>query len=574
MHYTCAFLLSILLLGALAKVDGDQSDKMISASKVPQKDHEKNLAYPGKATDESVLQLRTAEMLDASSVKANYPNTTGTVDTLKNTSSKVFPEPSRVGGARVSRTTKTGRPEPMLTGTTTITSSQSGTLASIVTIVTIDPTRTKISSCIYGCSVITLATQGEAAKATVITALPETLPCSRSACPPCGCTSKTISVFGSPVITTITPPASQVFVTAPFTITYITVTTTVTSCTATTCPRPAIVTVLSTSTITSTRSQSYTTLTQYSTVRITPRSQVPDEAYALGHDPNEPPGSFLATIGYPRHGEDSILRGAKLSSINHDKWGWKGICRWNFMASHQEPTRTQDSNDHGVEIYTCESSAMAKLPPTATITTTTVTVERPLTINHSQVGSICSTYVICNPQQFSCPTQVKSFPQLQKFIQQLQSSEPKITSLEMEGIILQNLPPPRAVPVHDNSGSLSKDKKGHEPLAPLIKGDKPDDHIIGDHSVPSASKQSQVVNHVDPLQAQHPTGASLAPTGGVTMGRKIETAGDHDSKDTTGEKEEVVQGASSRNSGASLWGISTLGAACTLLSSLLLSLLR
>lgn len=580
MHHVYAFSLSIFLLRILVRGDGDQGDKIISTPKGPQNDHDKNLVSLEQATKRLIPQPQATAALRVSSVKLNYSNSIGAIETLKSTGGKALPEPLQVSDARVSSITKHSRSEKMLTGTATIASSRSGTVESIITTVTINPTRTKISSCIYGCSMITLATKMGEAKTTVVTALPLTLPCSQMICPPCGCTTKTINVFGGPVITTITPPVSQVFVTAPFTITYITVTTTVTSCTATTYLRPAIVTVLSTSTVTSTRSRSYTTLTQYSTVRMTPRPKgttclpIPNKAYPLDYDHAETVGSSLPTIDCPGREGGYILRATKISSANHERLCWNGVCRWSFMADHQELANAKDSRDHGVERNTCSFGDMVNSSPTTTMMTTTITVERPLAITHIDVGSICSTYIICNPQQFSCPTQVKSLPQLQKFLQQMQSSEPEATGLMMDGVILQNLPPPRAIPAYEDSGSSSRGKKDLGPSIIFAKDDKPEKSIINGAPAPNASERPQVLNHVEPMRAQHPTEVSLSPAGDVVMGQKIEITGEQDVKDTTRENERAVQGASSKNAGARLWSISILGATCTLLSSFLLFLLR
>ena len=300
-----------------------------------------------------------------------------------------------------------------LTGTSTMTVSRSGSTTTSLTLVTFDPSHTKMRRCIHGCNIITVTATGTATSTSIITVLPTTIPCSLLICPPCGCITKRISITGCPVITTSTPPDSTVTVTADATITFITVTETITDCTPTSCPPPVTVTVEV--------APSRTTITQFSTEQIfvTPTTTTSTTSV--------PPGPPIVTIdpgcpcGYnedPDEDEEEEPSQCPCNSNLGEASQECQQCRVYYLAAAAAKVQRPESNTkRAKKNKSCKACRpghphILLHPPSASTTTAQPALPYTKTID----GGVCSTFVVCNPKQFQCPSQVTTGSQLPDFL--------------------------------------------------------------------------------------------------------------------------------------------------------------
>jgi hypothetical protein len=308
--------------------------------------------------------------------------------------------------------------KPRLSGVTTFTHTSSGVTSTSIATVTFDPTHTKILSCIFGCSTLVVTTPvgkigiAKMEDSTTITILPVTVPCSLVICPPCGCSSKIISVTGCPVITTSTPASSFVTVTADFTITFITTTVTVTSCTATTCLTPSTLTITttgngstSTTTLTQTSTISITTITSYSTTKVTTHVE-PDEGCPCGYDYTstsekqkqrcgcEPTTSIIPPDCPCQQQEECEGCGCGCEDGgDNDDGEYYEIGYYNFKVAQGTVGQSKKAKKGSIK--------RPVAPPAVTRTIT---------------GEVCSTFIVCNPKQFSCPAQITDGKVLPTFL--------------------------------------------------------------------------------------------------------------------------------------------------------------
>lgn len=343
-----------------------------------------------------------------------------------------------------SNTSTATAPITMLTGVSTAVISTSGRTTTSVTTITFEPAYTKIKRCIYGCRVLSVETA--AAKIAIVTALPVTVPCSLVICPPCGCTTKIVSVQGCPVITTVTPPDSFVIITNDTTITFFTVTTTVTSCTATTTLPPSTVTITQT-----TESPSLTTVTQFSTLSLTTITQFSTQKLVCTPTPIVPDGCCPADHNWDGKPIDQglVCRCGKLEAPDCPcqskpkpacRCGRKGrggcsSCRkqpvpqgceggecpfFNFKAQVGETKDDQheisDANDSQHEINDVNDDQHEINDVNADQDCMPCKHKVPSGVTSTITGSVCTTFVVCNPVQFSCPAQVTGAAQLSKFM--------------------------------------------------------------------------------------------------------------------------------------------------------------
>lgn len=367
----------------------------------------------------------------------------------------------------------------LLTGTSTVILTHSGVTSTSLALVTYDPAHTKIQRCIYGCDTITIHPTGTVTTTSTVTVVPVTLPCSLVICPSCGCTTRTISVTGCPVITTSTPPNSTVTVKADVTVTFFTVTTTttVTTCIPSTCI-PTYVTVGETET-------GATTLTLFSTQKI---YVTPTTSSSSTSEP--PPGPPLTTIdpgcpcGYNEIEEvvdDRICSAGSLvppdcpcqptqaaapcerceEVVEAAPQCAEGMCGVEVYYLHQVPkdggsaptkagrvrrrqckacdgsaatqahinvfaavtpvpTATPPSVKEIAEAVVTDTTAAVGTTMVTTMTTTTMTTITTTVLptpQGTEGGSdgICSTYIVCNPTQFACPNQLTHPSQLSEF---------------------------------------------------------------------------------------------------------------------------------------------------------------
>lgn len=303
--------------------------------------------------------------------------------------------------------------KPMV-ATSTYTTKVSGQLVTSTTISTIDQRALKFKSCIYGCPEMT-SSDPLVGTTTIITVLPFIIPCSLVSCPPCpACFQSTISVSVCPFITTVPGKAKTAIVNGP-TITVIRSTVTRTKCTATR-------TISYTTTITSCTPETLTVTVKEEIIRHhTQGSSEHMDAFSddnsSGRSPLVDPRMVLGSSS-DVHSDQSRID--QMAQIEGDA----------LKKAHQLLTTTETIMS---TVYATPSKKLPSLTITKTVysdrvmVTVTSTV-LPVTTVESTTPGVCSTFIICNPSQFTCPAQVTNLAQIKAVVQNIMDGQEKFGS--------------------------------------------------------------------------------------------------------------------------------------------------
>lgn len=289
-----------------------------------------------------------------------------------------------------------------IVATSTFTTKISGSVMTSTTVSTIDQQALKFKSCIYGCPEMT-SSDSLVGTTTIITVLPYQIPCSLVSCPPCpACFQSTISVSVCPVVGTVTAKARTSFVNGP-TITVIRSTVTKTQCTATRTisakPAPPETT---TETVTVTvegpsRSSSRHSSSNSKSEEQSPVSDETDRTPFV--DPS------LVLSGNSDHEE--VVVPAKTA------------------VTPSTITETILSTIYATPSRLLPSLTITKTVVSERVVVTVTTTAFPVTPVEETTRGVCSTFVICNPTQFTCPAQVTNLPQIKAVVEAIMDGQEK-----------------------------------------------------------------------------------------------------------------------------------------------------
>lgn len=287
--------------------------------------------------------------------------------------------------------------------TSTFTTKISGSILTSTTVSTIDQKALKFKSCIYGCPAMT-STDSLVGTTTIITVLPYQIPCSLVSCPPCpACFQSTVSVSVCPVIDTVTAKARTSFVNGP-TITVIRSTVTRTQCTATRTisakPAPPETT---TETVTVTVSENSRSSRQSSS------STRSEEGKAIGSGESE---------RTPFVDRSLVLGGS-------DQEQQQSQASKEPLSLASTITETILSTVYATPIKHLPSLTITKTVVSERIVITVTSTALAVTPVEASTAGICSTFVICNPTQFTCPAQVTNLPQIKAVVEAIMDGQEK-----------------------------------------------------------------------------------------------------------------------------------------------------
>lgn len=291
-----------------------------------------------------------------------------------------------------------------IVATSTVTTKVSGQMLTTATTVTVEAAALKFKSCIYGCPKVT-SSDPLVGTTTIITILPFTIPCSLVSCPPCpACIQSTVSVSVCPFLSTVSGREKTVIVNGP-TITVIKSTVTRSHCTSTKTVSGGL-TECSCPTTTE-------TVTLLEKALIDPASLI-----AEADDDDEDDHH------HHQHEHDST------TSISHAallKTKPADAAAAEFVFVTTTPT-TED-----LTLATTVTATSTKRRPKITITKTllthrgtsliTVTTTVLQVTTQDPGAGVCSTFIICNPTQFTCPAQVTNLPAIQAVVQSIMDGQ-------------------------------------------------------------------------------------------------------------------------------------------------------
>lgn len=319
-----------------------------------------------------------------------------------------------------------------IVATSTWTTKISGSVITSTTVSTVDQKALKFKSCIFGCPELT-SSDSLVGTTTIVTVLPYQLPCSLVSCPPCpACFQSTVKVSVCPFIETVQAKARTTFVNGP-TVTVIRSTVTRTRCTE----------------------------TKTISVKPTPCS-CPTET---------------ATVTVTVEGRSSRSR----SSLSDGKSQFVDPALiMDFPSEHSKPDDVVVQKNN-VELASTVTETIlstvfatpSKRMPSLTITktifnervmVTVTTTVLPVTTPTDENTGVCSTFIICNPTQFTCPAQVTNLPQIKAVVQSIMEGQEKYGSA---GVVNRRLTPNGAFVDEGSAGLFGDGLEKVGGLAPI-----------------------------------------------------------------------------------------------------------
>lgn len=312
---------------------------------------------------------------------------------------------------KISTNINTFRP---IVATSTYTTKVSGQIVTSTTVSTVDQKAFRFKSCIFGCPEMT-SSDPLVGTTTIITVLPYQLPCSLVSCPPCpACFQSTVRVSVCPFISTVPGKAKVAVVNGP-TITIVRSTVTRTRCTATrtisaqtsSCSCPTFVSTV-TATVTAGKRAASGSLSSFSNDLSSGRSSV----HALGDSHSEHPDVS---------GKGGLLEkkvGQEPDAEQRETVTYSTVTETLVSTVTHVPTKKLPSITITKTVVNHDDKVMV------TVTTTVL----PVTSVTETTAGVCSTFIICNPTQFTCPAQVTNLPQIKAVVQGIMEGQEKYGS--------------------------------------------------------------------------------------------------------------------------------------------------
>lgn len=363
-----------------------------------------------------------------------------------------------------------------IVATSTWTTKISGSVVTSTTVSTVDQRALKFKSCIFGCPELT-SSDSLVGTTTIVTVLPYQLPCSLVSCPPCpACFQSTVRVSVCPFIETVQAKARTTFVNGP-TITVIRSTVTRTKCTET-------------RTI-SVKPTPCSCPTETATVTVTVEGQSSRSRSSLSD------------------GKSQFVDPALVMDFPSDQSPVESVVQKN-NAEASTVTETIMST-----VFATPSKKLASLTITKTVfndrvMVTVTTTVLPVTTPTEENTGVCSTFIICNPTQFTCPAQVTNLPQIKAVVQSIMEGQEKYGSA---GVVKRRLTPNGAFIDEGSAGLFGDGLEMVGGLAPINAfGFGPGgmfEKVLGPGLVPS---KETIVEVLQPPQQQSSTATAMKAT--------------------------------------------------------------
>ena len=387
------------------------------------------------------------------------------------------PRPIPATGMVPRRTVDARIPEIYITNTVTM------KLGLVTTIKQLVPTKSHLfSTCLYGCDTISY-------DHTLVTVLPMRLPCSLVSCPPCPtCVPSTVRVSVCPFITTVTPPGTTSLVNGP-TITIVRSTVTRTACTLT-----------KTVTLKPGRNCNTCQTTSVPSGFLTGwnagdfddafKKIAKDDTEVIQHSSttsNIVPTSIIPTADEEDEDNEGVQLVGEKIRFDKKKPRYRDLRHLinpsqvaDVLGAEEEEYLDEEGLDRalleriiGITVTkTITSTQNSNSILTTTITTTMLSMtrieERHLQEKHADHGGgICSTFIICNPTQFTCPAQITHAPQLQGIVQSILDAQQFFGT----GVVEPRRRSPNGAFIDQNGKPIDEDASPMQPvMGPLGDG--------------------------------------------------------------------------------------------------------